>query len=194
MSIRSMAWSWNATQQDWWAFYPCDRHIARPYQEMVRAIDIQAPSEVVYRWICQLKIAPYSYDLLDNLGRRSPRRLTPGAERLEIGQSFLIGPIVEFEEDRHITATIDPRHIRMYGTLSVTYMVKPTGPASCHLVVKLDLGCRGWWERVRVFLLAWGDLIMMRKQLLTIKVLAEKMAREVSVAGLPGAVHPLDAR
>ena len=177
MSIRSKAWSWNATEQDWWAFYPCDRHIAPPYREMMRAIDVQAPVEVVYRWICQLKLAPYSYDWIDNFGRRSPRQLTPGAEHLEVGESLGIGPIVEFEQNHHLTAVADERFAKIFGALSVTYLAKPTGAASSRLVIKLDMGCRGWWEQVRVSALAWGDLIMTRKQLLTLKALAEETAQ-----------------
>ncbi|MDN5601129.1 MAG: hypothetical protein ACTHV2_10500 [Brachybacterium sp.] len=50
---------------------PCDR--------WVRCIDIAAEPDLVYRWLCQLTIAPYSIDLLDNLGRRSPP--VPGAGR-----------------------------------------------------------------------------------------------------------------
>lgn len=181
--LRSTAWNWNATERDWWAFYPCDRHIHSPYREMMRAIDIEAPLDVVYRWICQLKVAPYSYDWLDNFGRRSPRRPTPGADELAVGQNFMVGPIVEFEKDHHITAAVDPRFARLYGYFSMTYLVRPTGPASCHLVVKGDLECSRWWERVRVFLLVWGDLVMMRKQLLTLKALAEQTAHEESGAG-----------
>jgi hypothetical protein len=160
---------------------------------MMRAVDIQAPAEVAYRWVCQLKVAPYSYDWLDNWGRRSPRRLTPGADQVAVGQSFLIGPIVEFREGRHLTAVIDPPYARLFGACSVTYAVKSTGSGSCRLVVKLDVPCRTRWERTRAFLLAWGDLFMMRKQLLTLKKLAEKMAREQAPANLAGAVRHISA-
>ena len=178
MSTLDKPWSWNATDEDWQVSYPCDRHLDPPYREMMRAIDVQAPAEVVYRWICQLKIAPYSYDWLDNLGRRSPRELTPGADQVELGQRFLIGPIVEFEKDHHVTGVVDPRYVKLYGACSVTYLVRPTGPTSCRLVVKGDLSCRSWWERARLYGLVWGDLIMMRKQLLTLKALAEGTAPE----------------
>jgi hypothetical protein len=176
MMIRGIAWSWNATDADWWSSYACDRYIDGPHREMMRSIDIEAPVDVVYRWVCQLKVAPYSYDWLDNWGRRSPRRLTPGADRVELGQSFLIGPIVEFKEGAHITSVIDPSYARYFGNGSVTYSVRSSGPASCRVVVKLDVACDSRFERLRTFLLAWGDLIMMRKQLLTLKMLSEKNA------------------
>jgi hypothetical protein len=187
MSRWSKAWSWNVRDEEWWASYPCDRYIGDPYREILRAVDVQAPVNVAYRWICQTRVAPYSYDWLDNLGRRSPRELTPGSERLEVGGRFGIGPILEFEQDHHVTVGIYKRFGRLYGPLAVTYLVVPTGPASSRLVVKLNVGCRGWWGRARAFLLAWGDLVMMRKQLLTLKELAETTAREASGADLTGA-------
>jgi len=49
-------------------------------------------------------MAPYSYDWIGNPGRRSPRSLTPEADRLEPGQEFLVSWLVEFEQNRHITA------------------------------------------------------------------------------------------
>jgi hypothetical protein len=185
MSVWDKAWNWNATAEEWRAAYPCDRHIGVPHRAFMRAIDVRAPANVAYRWICQLKLAPYSYDLVDNWFRPSPRQLTPGAERVELGQYFLVGRIVEFEKDRHVTAVVDPRLVRFYGFFSLTYAVRPTGTASCRLVVKSDLANGRWWERARLFLVAWGDLIMMRKQLLTLRALAEKTAREGTMEQRP---------
>jgi hypothetical protein len=184
MSFRNKAWSWNSTDEEWRESYPCDKYMDQSRQELLRAIDVQAPAEVTFRWVCQIKVAPYSYDLLDNWFRRSPRRLTPGAEHLELGQQFLIGPIVEFEEHRHITVVTDSHGER--GLVSLTYDVRPTGPDSSRLVCKIDLASRTRWDRIRWFLLSWGDLIMMRKQFLTLKALAEKTAREVRKASALG--------
>jgi hypothetical protein len=193
MNLSSKAWSWNVADDEWWESYPCDRHIEDPYREVMRAVDVQAPVNVMYRWLCQLRVAPYSYDWLDNLCRRSPRELTPGSERLEVGVHFGIGPVLEFKQDHQVTVGIYDRLAWLFGPLSVTYLVMPTGPASSRFLVKLDLGCRGWWGRARAFLLAWGDLVMMRKQLLTIKELAEKTARDASEADLAGVDVDADA-
>ncbi|MFJ8578303.1 hypothetical protein [Micromonospora sp. NPDC093277] len=167
---------WNATPEEVAAEYPCDRHLTVPFRSFVRAIDVAAPVPVVYRWLCQFKVAPYSYDLVDNPGRRSPRTLTPGAEDLAVGQKFLIFEVVEFVRDEHLTGLIAQRHRRSYGEVAVTYRVTPTA-AGTRLVGRLDVGATTAFERARRAALAVGDALMGRKQLLNIKELAEASAR-----------------
>ncbi|SCF03505.1 hypothetical protein GA0074695_3013 [Micromonospora viridifaciens] len=163
---------WNATPEEVTADYPCDRHLTVPFRSFVRAVDVAAPVPVVYRWLCQLKVAPYSYDLVDNLGRRSPRTLTPGAEDLAVGQKFLIFEVVEFVRDEHLTGLIAQRHRRSYGEVAVTYRVTPCATGT-RLVGRLDVGATTAFEQARRAALAVGDALMGRKQLLTIKELAE---------------------
>lgn len=167
---------WNATPEEVTAEYPCDRYLTVPYQSFVRAVDVAAPVPVVYRWLCQLKVSPYSYDLIDNLGRRSPRSLTEGADDLAVGQKFLIFELVEFVRDDHLTGVIADRHRRSYGEVAVTYRVTPTAGGT-RLVGRLNVGATNRYERFRRALLSVGDAIMGRKQLLTIKELAEETAR-----------------
>ena len=61
---------WGTTADERQRRYPGDDlHLAEA-RVLFRAITIDAPVAVVFRWLCQLKVAPYSYDLLDNRGRR----------------------------------------------------------------------------------------------------------------------------
>jgi hypothetical protein len=166
---------WNVTAAETAAFYPAHRHAILPYRPLLRAVDVAAPPGVVFRWLCQLKVAPYSYDRLDNRGRRSPRELTPGAEELAVGQHIIVARIVEFETDRHITAVSLPAATAMFGAFALTYQVTAAEGGS-RLIACLDLTVRSRVGRLRADLLTIGDLVMMRRQLLNLKGLAERSA------------------
>ncbi|WP_283138517.1 hypothetical protein [Rhizohabitans arisaemae] len=159
--------------------YPCDELIPDPGATWFRGVSVFAPPEIVYRWLCQMRVAPYSYDLLDNLGRRSPRTLTPGAENLTAGQPVMsIFTLVSFTPGRDLTLRIRPgKGYRVFGDLALTYDVRSENGRTTRLVVKLLLGnAKGPLSQARSKALAWGDLLMMRKQLLTFRRLAERQA------------------
>ncbi|MGA2164290.1 MAG: hypothetical protein ABSH36_07460 [Solirubrobacteraceae bacterium] len=158
--------SWGATAQERAMPMACDRLLAGT--RVHRATTVDAPASMVFRWLCQLRLAPYSYDLVDNLGRRSPRELVPGVERLAVGQRFMvIFSLASFAYDEHIT-------LRSHR-VAVTYAVL-CGEGPTRLVARVVFDPPG--GRLGAALigqpLALGDLIMMRKQLLTLKALAER--------------------
>jgi hypothetical protein len=168
---------WGVMDEDMVGPWPCEGLLDRPYTTLWRGTGVEAPAGVVFRWVCQMKVAPYSYDWLDNRGRRSPRTLTPGAEELDVGQEALVFEITDFETDVHITGRSTPKATRLFGPFAGTYRVRSVDDDRCRLVVRLDVGGTGLWGGLRRRLLAWGDLVMMRKQVLTFKALAEQQVQ-----------------
>lgn len=158
--------NWGATAAERAIDLPCDSLLSDARFRCHRAITVDASPAVVFRWLCQLREAPYSYDLLDNFGRRSPRALTPGADRLEVGQRFMsIFRLVSFDPDEQIT-------LQASRSTAVTYAVRPEGRVA-RLLVCVLFDPAGRLGAVLVPPLVLGDLVMMRKQLLTLKDLAE---------------------
>ncbi len=177
----SAAYTWGSTAAERARPFPCDGLVPEPTDALFRAVDVAAPARVLFRWLCQLRAAPYSYDWIDNLGRQSPRHLTPGLERLAVGQRVMtFFELVAFEPDRHLTLVGSaPGFGANMGEFALSYVVVPRGDSRSRLVVKILVryprGPLGWAMRG---LLPWGDLVMMRKQLLTLKRLAEAAAAQ----------------
>ena len=162
---------WGTTPEERFAELPCDRLLPAADDVVDRAIDVAAPPSAVFRRLCQLRVAPYSYDLIDNLGRRSPRELVPGLEHLELGQRFArIFRLVDVEPGRSLTIRTDGGP---FGDVVVTYFVIAR-PGGSRLAVRLRVAYPpGPLGRVWRLVLPAGDLVMMRKQLRTLAELAE---------------------
>jgi hypothetical protein len=177
MGLRDRIRYWNVTAEERVADHPADAHVTGAATHFVRAIDVEADPATVFRWLCQIKVAPYSYDLIDNLGRRSPPTLTPGADDLELGQMLTVAPIVDFEVGRHITAATTGRAARVFGGVVLSYEVVPGRTTRSRILVCLALPAPRGVSRLWQMVLGAGDLVMMRKQLLTLKKYAEATDR-----------------
>ncbi|GGM61779.1 hypothetical protein ACFFX1_53640 [Dactylosporangium sucinum] len=168
---------WGVTGDEVARPYPCDGVFPGPTVAWFRGVDVDAEPAAVFRWLCQLRVAPYSYDFVDNLGRRSPQRLVPGLERLAVGQTMMtIFELASFAQDEHLTVRMRPGPgRRAFGDLLVTYAIRPAGPGRSRLVAKLVLPT-GQHRSYRLMrpLLAWGDLVMMRRQLHNLARLAAR--------------------
>jgi hypothetical protein len=161
--------AWGATAAERAAPLPCDA-LVPDGRVLVRAVAVDAPAEVVFRWLCQLRAAPYSYDALDNLGRRSPQQLTPGLDDLRVGQRFMtVFRLAEFAHGERLTL-LTPK--TPFGRVAVTYAVTPVGERASRLLLRIAWRTPG--PRVLGAALAAGDLVMARRQLLNLKQLAER--------------------
>lgn len=165
---------WNVTEAETQRRYPCDELIARPALQAWRGITVEAPPERVWPWVVQIRVAPYSYDWIDNLGRRSPQRLL-GLPDPGIGDPFTTaagrsaGRVLSVTPGEQLTAQI-------MGTV-MSYVLVPRD-RSTRLLLKLVARRR----RITTPLLCLGDLVMARRQLLNLARLAQSPAHGAPVS------------
>ena len=157
---------WGVTPADTRLRFGCDAHVPDPTMAAWRGVTVHAEPDAVWRRLCQVRLAPYSYDLVDNLGRRSPRELRHVADPV-VGDPFTRalgrdqGRVVAVDPRRELTATIMGAHM--------SYVVLPQDDGTTRLLLKVVMGGSRWLAPA----VSVGDLVMARKQLLTLKRLAE---------------------
>jgi hypothetical protein len=147
--------------------YPCDDFVTSPTVQAWRGVSVDVPAEAVWPWVTQVRLAPYSYDWIDNLGRRSPRELA-GLPEPRVGERFTtaggrqLGRIVSVDPGKQLTATI-------LGAF-MSYVLVPGDHDTTRLLLKAVIRTNRW----AAIGLCVGDLIMARRQLLNLKRLAER--------------------
>ena len=157
---------WGVSTSETLRSYPCDSFVASPTLQAWRGVHVEAPAGAVWPWVAQVRLAPYSYDWIDNLCRRSPQQLV-GLPEPVVGESFStaatrpFGRIVAVEPSEQLTGEI------MGACMS--YVLVPDGQ-STRLLMKLVTAISRWLTPG----LSVGDLVMARRQLLNLKRLAER--------------------
>jgi hypothetical protein len=146
--------------------YPCDELVPAPVLQLWRGVTVDATPQEVWPWLCQVQLAPYSYDWLDNFGKQSPRELLglpdpqPGERFSRSGGRLDVGRVLSVVHEEHLTASI------LDAVMS--YVLVPEG-ASTRLLLKIVMERNRWFGPV----LAVGDWPMARRQLKNFKALAE---------------------
>ena len=130
---------------------------------------MRAEPEQVWLWVKQIRLGPYSYDWIDNLGRRSPQRLcgipdpVPGDPFTRALGGHRCGQVVTVTPGEQLRG-------RIMGVV-MSYVLVPVG-STTRLLLKV-VTSRG---RLKAPLLSVGDLVMARRQLLNLAQLAERTA------------------
>jgi hypothetical protein len=184
--MSSISETWGTEPVERRLAFPCDNLIPQLDDALYRGVTIHASPNTVFRWLCQMRAAPYSYDWIDNGGRQSPQKLMPGLDNLGVGQDVMsIFTLTAFEKDRHLTLRLKTksRASQTFGDIAVSYVIVPLlgDSRGCRLLVKLMAKYpSGLYGKTMRALLPWGDLIMMRRQLLNLKRLAEQTEKIIA--------------
>ena len=132
---------WGVSESETLRSYPCDDFVASPTMQAWRGVHVEAPAEAVWPWVAQVRLAPYSYDWIDNRVRRSPRDLV-GLPEPQVGDRFTtaggreLGRIVSVDPGRQLTGTI-------MGAF-MSYVLVPQELGVTRLLLKVVTRTRRW--------------------------------------------------
>ncbi len=165
--------TWGATAAEVARPLPSDDLVPDPTFDATRAITIDAPPGQVWPWIVQMGLTRagwYSYDLLDNLGRPSARRIIPELQDLQPGDIVPMSPDGKQGMPVH---SMDAPHSMVWGEPGGTtwaWQLDENDPGSTRLVTRVRSRYR-WFSPSIAFsmLVEFGDIWMMRKMLLNLK-------------------------
>jgi hypothetical protein len=171
---------WGATDAEVEGEMPGDRLLATSAFVATRAVTISAPPERVWPWLAQTgfgRAGFYSYDLLDNLGRRSADVVLP--EFQHVSEGDLAAPMASppNEQTAFTVAEVDAPHTLVWAKPDSTWSwrLEPVGAAGTRLVTRLKAGyALGPLLPATVLLMEIGDFPMMRRMLLGIRARAER--------------------
>jgi hypothetical protein len=170
---------WGATDAEVKRAMPGDEIVSKPSFNATRAVTIHAPAQNIYPWIVQMGVTRagwYSYDLLDNLGRRSAESLLPEHQNIQIGDLIPISPDgkqgmwVKYFRKNKWMLWWDKK-----GDTTWIWEIHPEGENQFRLITRIRVKYRLFSSAVLFNLLTeFFDILMMRKSMLGIKRRAEK--------------------
>ena len=168
--------SWGATDAERTCALPGDDLIEGPALVGSRAIDITADPEVIFDFLAQMgfnRAGWYSYDLLDNLGRKSATTIHPEWLVESAGESVPGGPITfvaaVVDRPKAYALHLPQRHALGYVIdFTLAYRLEATNFGT-RLLSRARLNIDGPAAPMVSRVLLLGDGVMVRRQLLGLK-------------------------
>ena len=189
--IRPWQLRWGATDEEVARAMSGDEVVKQPTFNATRAVTIQARPEEIWPWLVQIgckRAGWYSYDWIDNLAIPSANRIVPELQHLEVGDLIPFSP--DGKQGMWVKA-FEPNQWMLWVAKEdqATWLwgLYPQDESHTRLITR---------NRVRyTWRLPWvlyyplqdvGDIVMMRKCLLSIKRRAEMFAAERQSFAAPG--------
>lgn len=171
--VRPWQLTWGAIALEASRRLPSDDLVLAPTFNATRAITIDAPPEQVWPWIVQMGLTRagwYSYDLLDNLGRPSARRIIPELQDLRPGDTVPMS--LDGKQGMRVHSVDAPRSM-VWGEPGGTtwaWQLDETDTGATRLITRVRSRYR-WLSPSIAFsvLVEFGDIWMMRKMLLNLR-------------------------
>jgi hypothetical protein len=170
--------SWGTRREERLFHFPCDSILEGFDDTYYRGVTIEASPEVIFRWLCQLRVATYAF------GRKDSPGLISGLDELALDQSVMdFFEIVSFERNKHLTIRTKNGTFesKIYGDVAVSYVIIPEGERQYRLLVRCHIRYPRILGILLRFVLPWGDLIMMRRQLHNFKKLSEQIQKQQTI-------------
>jgi hypothetical protein len=185
--IRPWQLRWGVTRAEIERPLPGDDVVPDPSFNATRAVTIHTSAQNIYPWIVQMgmnRAGWYSYDVLDNLGRKSAETLLAQYQDPQIGDLIPMSPdgkygiwVRDFRKDRWMLWW------NRNGDTTWLWVIEPEGPDRCRLLTRVRTKYR-WLSFSAPFnlLIEFCDLPMMRKCMLGIKRRAEALSTLATAA------------
>jgi len=174
---------WGATDAELARAMPGDDVIEQPSFNATRAVTVNASPEDIWPWIVQIgfgRAGWYSYDWLDNLGRRSAERIIPELQHIGVGDFVPIGP---GPGQGQWVMSFEPNHWVLWSDrkgATWVWDLFPTETGNTRLITRVRIRYR-WTDPMVLFnllLIEPWDFPMMRKCMLGIRRRAEALAEK----------------
>lgn len=189
---------WGATDEEVAASMPGDELIKQPTFNVTRAATVRARPREIWPWIAQIgfgRAGFYSYDLLDNLGKPSAKRIIPELQHIEVGTWIPMSRKVSQETAFQVKA-LEINQWMLWEKAASTWSWKLVSLDGDYTRLIVRLRCRYRWSKPTIvtdlLLMELGDFPMMRKMLLGIKRRAEGSSIETTEPAVTrvGPFHP----
>jgi hypothetical protein len=167
---------------------PGDDRIPRPIGSLTNAITIRCSPHNLWPWLVQMgadRAGWYSYDFLDNRGRRSAEYIVPEFQDISIAALF---PALPDASDGFFVLAYEPECFLVLGAGPVTwaFVLEELGSNQTRLITRARANEGYGFHRLPLPLVKLIHYIMQRKQLLEILWRAESRLAMTSRAKVSG--------